>query len=226
MKIQTTLGRRRKRSSTETTPSTGESTPETRDSTLPLSRQLTRITDHECTRCPLNRKASSVCVAGDGQASLPVLVLGEAPGFQEDTLGKPFVGAAGKLLRGALQETGLNPNPLWLTNAVKCYPQGTPTPDEIDVCSSVFLSREIEILKPAWILALGRSAATAVCVAPGTVTEMRGKIYPSKNFGGHSALVFPAYHPAYVLRARGTIREQVWRNDLELFATLVKVDCE
>lgn len=190
----------------------------------PLPKRLKGIAEHDCTRCGLHRKAKTVCVAGDGQARIPVLVLGEAPGGQEDSTGRPFVGAAGRLLRAALAQSGLHPNSVWLTNAAKCFPHGTPTADEIDVCSSVFLRREFEILKPAWVLALGKSACLAVCEDPEPITKMRGQIYPSKNFGGVSALVFPTFHPAYIWRNRGTHIEQTWRKDLEAFSTIARVD--
>jgi uracil-DNA glycosylase family 4 len=157
-------------------------------------------------------------------ARYPVLVLGEAPGSREDGMAQPFVGQAGRLLRSELQRAGLPANSLWLTNACKCFPQGTPTTSEIDVCTSLFLRREVALLKPTWILALGKSALWASCAVAEPITKVRGQIYPSKNFQGHTALVFPTFHPAYVLRKRGGFVEKQFKRDLETFSEFVRVD--
>jgi uracil-DNA glycosylase family 4 len=191
---------------------------------LPLSRRLKRIRDAECTSCPLHLKARNVCVPGDGAARYPVLVLGEAPGSQEDSRGRPFVGQAGRYLRTNLQAAGLNSTALWLTNACKCFPQGTPTQSELETCSSLYLRREVALLRPTWILALGRSALVSCCETTESITKVRGQIYPSKNFQGHSCLVFPTFHPAYVLRKRGGFVEKQFKRDLETFSEFVRVD--
>jgi uracil-DNA glycosylase family 4 len=111
-----------------------------------------------------------------------------------------------------------------LTNACKCFPQTTPTTSEIDVCSGLFLRREVALLKPTWILALGKSALWASCAVAEPITKVRGQIYPSKNFQGHTALVFPTFHPAYVLRKRGGFVEKQFKRDLEAFSEFVRVD--
>jgi uracil-DNA glycosylase family 4 len=153
-----------------------------------------------------------------------VLVLGKAPGYNEDQRGRPFVGQAGRLLRNVLKDSKLPVEALWLTNACKCFPQTTPTTSEIDVCTSLFLRREVALLKPSWILALGKSALWASCAVAEPITKVRGQIHLSKNFQGHSALVFPTFHPAYVLRKRGGFVEKQFKRDLETFSEFVRVD--
>jgi uracil-DNA glycosylase family 4 len=190
----------------------------------PLRNRLKRIRDANCTACPLHTKAQNVCVPGDGTARYPVLVLGEAPGSQEDQRAGPFVGRAGHLLRAELAKAGLPPALLWLTNACKCFPQGTPTQSELETCSSLYLRREVALLRPTWILALGRSALVSCCETTESITKVRGQIYPSKNFQGHSCLVFPTFHPAYVLRKRGGFVEKQFKRDIEAFSAFVRVD--
>jgi uracil-DNA glycosylase family 4 len=150
--------------------------------------------------------------------------LGEAPGSQEDVRATPCVGQAGRFFRTQLKAVGLDPSSLWLTNACKCFPQTTPTTSEIDVCSSLFLRREVALLKPSWILALGKSALWASCAVAEPITKVRGQIYPSKNFQQHQCMVFPTFHPAYVLRKRGGFVEKQFKRDLETFSEFVRVD--
>lgn len=154
---------------------------------------------------------------GDGSARLPIMIVGEAPGSQEDATARVFVGRAGKLLRTTLTSVGLNPASLYITNAVKCFPDGTPTGEEIGTCSSYYLQREIRELKPRLTLVLGGSAAKAFDLE-GTITSLRGKLHHSEAAGP----VFAVFHPAYVLRNRRA--ESLFRNDLAVFAAVVRLE--
>jgi len=146
------------------------------------------------------------------------MILGEAPGRDEDSMGRPFVGASGKLLRVELQKAGLPLKQCYITNTVKCFPHGTPDKEQINKCSSSYLKEEVQILNPTYILAVGGIALGAVL--PGyKIGEVRGTVNPSWISDG---FVFPIWHPAYILRNRRRLPE--WRLDLENFVALVAVD--
>ena len=155
---------------------------------------------------------------GEGSARLPVMILGEAPGREEDSRGRPFVGASGKLLRSELQRAGIPLNKCYLTNSVKCWPDGTPTDEEKLVCSNTYLKEEIALFRPVYTLALGATALS--CLSPGlSISEARGQLHD--NWLGEG-FVFPVWHPAYILRNRKKLSE--WRIDLENFSALIKID--
>ncbi len=183
------------------------------------TRRLKAIRNKNCRACPLHKTASTVCLPGDGNYRLPIVVLGEAPGKTEDQRGRPFIGMAGKLLRSELSRAGLNPNALWFTNTAKCYPAGTPTKSEAETCRDLYLRKEIKELDPVFILALGRTALQAV-TAESKSTLAAGKLHPCLFH--RSALVFATHHPAYILRKDSLKGE--WRNDLETFAAWALLD--
>ena len=190
------------------------------EKSLPAGRlsSLKSLRNPSCDLCPLHKEASTVCVFGEGSGRLPVMILGEAPGQEEDRRGRPFVGASGKLLRSELLKAGLPLKKCYLTNTVKCYPKGTPNDGEVNTCSTAYLQKEIQACDPRYILALGRTATSALLPSY-TFAEIRGQI--NDSWLG-KAFVFPVWHPAYILRNRGKTAE--WRVDIENFVTLVEVD--
>lgn len=177
------------------------------------------VRNPRCTLCALHERAHSVCVSGEGpRFGLPVMILGEAPGHDEDDKGRPFIGTSGKLLRSALLLEKIPYTQCYITNTVKCWPHGTPSEKEINVCSKNYLSREISLLNPHYILAVGATAFSSLL--PGRkFGESRGKIF--KSWVG-DALVFPIWHPAYILRNRS--KESQWLNDISLFRAILETD--
>lgn len=183
-----------------------------------LSRNLRALANSSCTLCPLHAGAANVCVPGEGSGLLPVLILGEAPGREEDARNIPFCGASGKLLRSAMKLEKIPYEKCYITNSVKCYPHGTPKEKEIAICTKNYLHREISLLSPNYILAVGKTAFSVLNPVK-SFAEARGKIERSWL---NDALVFPVWHPAYILRNRS--KESEWRNDLSKFKALLEVD--
>jgi DNA polymerase len=157
-----------------------------------------------CQRCPLWKRATQT-VFGDGSTRRPIMFVGEQPGDVEDREGEPFVGPAGKLLRRALEEAGIDGSRVYLTNAVKHFkwrPQGKrrlherPNHEEVMACR-MWLDLEIEQLRPAAIVALGATAAGALLGSSIRVTRDRGKKIDSDL----APLVTVTVHPSSVLRS-------------------------
>jgi uracil-DNA glycosylase len=156
-----------------------------------------------CERCPLHAPATQT-VFGEGPRDAAVLFIGEQPGDQEDTIGRPFVGPAGQLLDTALEEAGIDRRRIAITNAVKHFkftPRGrrrihqSPSPQEIDICR-FWLDAERTALNPKLLVLLGGSAGRAVLGRPVAVTRERGR--PFKLPDGCTA--FLTVHPSYLLR--------------------------
>ncbi len=149
-----------------------------------------------CTACPLHRgRKKSVPGVGDPQAEW--LFVGEGPGAEEDAKGEPFVGQAGRLLDNMLAALGLaRGDNVYIANCVKCRPPGnrTPEPSEIEACRP-YLDRQIELLGPKLVIALGKSAATTLLDVDATIGSLRGRVH---DFRGIPLVV--TYHPAYLLR--------------------------
>jgi len=187
---------------------------------LPAGRlsSLKSLRNPSCDLCPLHKEASTVCVFGEGSGRLPVMILGEAPGREEDRRGRPFVGPSGKLLRSELLRAGLPLKKCYLTNTVKCYPKGTPTDEQERICSQNYLRKEISTLNPIYVLTVG-AVATRAFLPTFPFSEVRGQINESWL---NEALVFPIWHPAYILRTRS--KQTEWQVDIENFVTLVEVD--
>ncbi len=149
-----------------------------------------------CTACPLCRgRRKSVPGVGDPNAEW--LFVGEGPGAEEDAKGEPFVGQAGKLLDNMLAALGLARGAnVYIANVVKCRPPGnrTPEPAEADACRP-YLDRQVALLQPRLIVALGKSAATTLLDVDATIGSLRGRVH---DYGGVPLVV--TYHPAYLLR--------------------------
>jgi DNA polymerase len=149
-----------------------------------------------CTECPLHRgRKKSVPGVGDPRAEW--LFVGEGPGAEEDAKGEPFVGQAGRLLDNMLGALGLaRGENVYIANCVKCRPPGnrTPEPAEIEACRP-YLDRQVALIRPRLVVALGKSAATTLLNVDATIGSLRGRVH---DFGGIPLVV--TYHPAYLLR--------------------------
>jgi uracil-DNA glycosylase family 4 len=157
-----------------------------------------------CTRCALSRTRTQT-VFGVGSRQAPWLVVGEAPGAEEDARGEPFVGQAGRLLDRMLDAAGLTRSgsgdaAVYIANVLKCRPPGNrnPEPDEVRCCEP-YLRRQIELLAPRLILVMGRFAAQSLLGSEASIAALRGRAHPLV-FGGRSVPVVVTYHPAYLLR--------------------------
>ena len=149
----------------------------------------------ECTRCKLHKHRHTI-VFGDGNPKAELVFVGEGPGADEDAQGLPFVGRAGKLLTQMIEAMGLQRKDVYICNVVKCRPpeNRTPEKDECDTCSP-FLLRQIEVIQPQMIVALGAVAAKNLLGVNDAMGNLRGRIY---DFRGTKLVV--TYHPAYLLR--------------------------
>jgi len=149
-----------------------------------------------CKSCPLYKGAKQA-VFSDGPITAQVMFVGEFPGENEDEQGIPFVGKSGQLLNKALDAIGLNRNSIYITNTCKHRPPDnrTPAPSEISVCTTRFLAKEIEIIKPRIVVPLGNLAMQFLLGVTNSITKTRGQWF---DYKGHP--VFPTFHPAYVLR--------------------------
>lgn len=146
------------------------------------------------------------------------MILGEAPGREEDKRATPFVGMSGKLLRATLLKSGIPLKKCYITNTVKCFPDGTPTKEQAHICAGSYLKEEIKRLNPIYILALGNTALRAVTNFK-SISEVRGQLLDGWL---NDSFVFPTWHPAYVLRRKDM--EGQWISDIEAFTALVQVD--
>ena len=162
-----------------------------------------------CTRCGLRQGATQV-VFGDGLATAEVVVVGEAPGADEDRTGVPFVGRAGKMLDLLLESVGFPRERVYICNVLKCRPPGNrdPQPNEVHECSP-WLKRQIELIRPRVILAVGRFAAQTLTGSEAPMNRLRGKVHAYEG----TPLV-ATYHPSYLLRTPGDVRK-CWE-DLQL----------
>lgn len=162
--------------------------------------------------CPLKETATRLCFA-DGNATAPLMLIGEAPGAEEDRQGKPFVGASGQLLDRMLATIGLDRRSVWITNVIFWRPPGnrTPTTAEVAVCQP-FLERQIELIRPRRILFLGGSAAHALLDVTDGVTKLRGRPYHYQPADGSAPIpAMVTFHPAYLLR-QPLQKRLVWRD--------------
>jgi len=156
-----------------------------------------------CQRCKLaGGRTNIVFGAGDPEAAL--MFIGEAPGFDEDVEGMPFVGASGRRLTQWLGRLGLGREQVYIANVIKCRPPGNrdPEPDEVERCSP-FLRAQIRAIAPRVIVTLGRHAGMLLLGGghDRTLREMRGRSWVYRDPGGaHEAALFVTYHPSYVLR--------------------------
>lgn len=149
----------------------------------------------ECTRCALHKGRHTIVFA-DGSPDARLMFVGEGPGADEDAQGLPFVGRAGQLLNNMIVAMGLKREEVYIANVVKCRPPGnrTPEPDEANTCSP-FLFRQIDVVRPEVIVALGATAATYLLGQRQPLAGLRGRVH---SFRGTRLIV--TYHPAFLLR--------------------------
>ncbi len=148
-----------------------------------------------CTACTLH-KGRIIAVPGEGSAKAEIFFIGEGPGQKEDETGRPFVGAAGKLLEQLLESIGLTREDVFIGNVVKCRPPGNrdPFPDEIETCTSLYLFNQIRIIKPKLIATLGRHSMHRFLPEDFQISKVHGKPYRRNG-----QVYLPLYHPAAAL---------------------------
>jgi uracil-DNA glycosylase len=149
----------------------------------------------DCTRCALHRGRNKLVFA-DGDPNARLMFVGEGPGADEDAQGLPFVGRAGQLLNNMISAMGLKREEVYIANIVKCRPPGnrTPEPEEANTCAP-FLFRQIDVVRPEVIVALGATAATYLLGQRQPLAGLRGRMHSV-----HGARLIVTYHPAYLLR--------------------------
>jgi DNA polymerase len=163
----------------------------------PLDWDALQRTVAECRRCTLcDGRTQTVFGTGDRHADW--LIVGEAPGAEEDRQGEPFVGAAGKLLNRMLQAVGLERGQVYIANTLKCRPPGNrdPREDELAACRP-YLDRQVALLRPRLVLAVGRIAAQALLASDRPLGKLRGRVL---ELPGTGIPLVATYHPAYLLR--------------------------
>ncbi|HKT23239.1 MAG TPA: uracil-DNA glycosylase [Terriglobales bacterium] len=164
----------------------------------------------DCTRCVLHKQGRKQIVFGVGNPRADIMFVGEAPGADEDIQGEPFVGRAGQLLNNMISAMGIRREDVYIANIIKCRPPGNRTPEreECDTCSP-FLMRQIEVVKPKILVALGAVAAKTLLGVNDAMINLRGRIYDFKN-----TKLAVTYHPAYLLRDPRQ-KKEAWK-DLQM----------
>jgi uracil-DNA glycosylase family 4 len=168
----------------------------------------------DCPKCALAASRTQV-VFGSGNPEATIMFVGEAPGYYEDKEGRPFVGAAGKLLDRLLQEIGLQRSEIYIANVLKCRPPQNrdPLPEEVEACKP-YVFRQIEIIKPRVICPLGTFATQLLLEKKVGITKVRGQSFQMRDY-----LVFPMLHPAAALH-RETFQASV-REDFQKLRALL-----
>ena len=162
----------------------------------------------DCTRCVLHKQGRKQIVFGVGNPKAELMFVGEGPGADEDAQGEPFVGRAGQLLNNMIKAMGITREQVYIANIVKCRPPGNRTPEreECATCSP-FLMRQIAVVKPKVIVALGAVAAKTLLAMSASMMQLRGRFYDFKPAGVRSndpewdgCKLAVTYHPAFLLR--------------------------
>jgi DNA polymerase len=157
--------------------------------------QLIRDEIGECTRCSLHQGRNKL-VFGDGSPDARLMFVGEGPGADEDAQGLPFVGKAGQLLNNMINAMGLRREEVYIANVVKCRPPGNRVPEQVEGATcSPFLFRQIDVIRPQVLVALGATAATWLLGSRQPLAGLRGHVHSVR---GTQLIV--TYHPAYLLR--------------------------
>jgi DNA polymerase len=171
----------------------------------------------DCQRCKLAPKRTNI-VFGSGNPNAELVFVGEAPGFDEDQQGLPFVGAAGQLLTKIIESTGVKREDTYICNILKCRPPDNrnPEPDEVLQCSP-FLKRQLAAIKPKIVCALGKFAAQTLLQSADPISRLRGKF---QDIDGMRVLA--TFHPAYLLRSPEKKRE-VWEDMKQIRAELFRL---
>jgi DNA polymerase len=175
----------------------------------PAALTLIRADIGDCTRCRLHKGRTNL-VFGVGNVNADLMFVGEGPGADEDAQGEPFVGRAGQLLNNMISAMGIKRSDVYIANVVKCRPPSNRTPekDECDTCSP-FLMRQIDVIKPKVIVALGAVAAKNLLAINDSMANLRGRWYDFRN-----SKLLVTYHPAYLLRDPRQ-KKEAWK-DLQM----------
>jgi uracil-DNA glycosylase family 4 len=170
-----------------------------------------------CERCPELVACRSRTVFGDGNARSGVVMIGEAPGADEDKQGIPFVGRAGKLLTEALKSVGIDRRHYYITNMLKCRPPENRDPSAVEMSNCKgFLAAQMALLKPKILVTLGRISMNELYTKKMTITQLHGR--QSTKMGG--IIYFPMYHPSWALR--GPQNDRPFRIDIAKFKKLLE----
>ncbi len=169
----------------------------------------------DCTRCKLHTLGRTQIVFGVGNPDADLMFVGEAPGRDEDLQGFPFVGRAGQLLTKIIEAIALKREDVYIANVIKCRPpeNRNPEPDEVETCEP-FLFRQIDVIKPKVIVALGKFGAQTLLRTLDPISRLRGRVFEYRG-----AKLIPTFHPAYLLRNPSSKRE-VWE-DMKLVRKLL-----
>jgi uracil-DNA glycosylase len=169
-----------------------------------------------CTKCPLH-SGRTKAVPGAGPITSEIMFIGEGPGYHEDQQGLPFVGQSGKFLEELLALIGLNRNQVFISNVVKCRPPGNrdPLPNEIEICTTNYLFRQIELISPKVIATLGRYSM-GLFFPKAKITQIHGQ--PKFENG---RFYLPLFHPAAVLRNMAVLKPQA-EADMKKIPELLK----
>jgi DNA polymerase len=170
--------------------------PATTDELLELHGRI-----RACTACPLHATRTQA-VPGYGPVTARIMAVGEAPGETEDREGKPFVGAAGRLLTQLLESVGLDRRDIYITNVIKCRPPGNRDPEQLEVeACSHYLDEQVAMLHPQVILVLGRHALARLLPGAGSITKLHGQ-----QVRRGDRVYVPLYHPAAALYNGGLLQ--------------------
>lgn len=193
----------------------GDREPIFRSSTSQSKLEEIRNQTKHCQKCRLG-KTRTQSVFGEGNPRSQLVLVGEAPGYEEDQQGRPFVGKAGQLLTRIIAAIDLTREEVYITNVVKCRPpqNRNPLPDEIAACEP-YLHAQLEIIQPRVICALGNFAAQTLLKTKNTISRLRGRCY---NYG--NITVVPTFHPAACLRFP-QYKKMVWE-DIQLVKETLK----
>lgn len=185
-----------------------EETPAEPELELPADETLDMIRADigDCTRCKLHPHRTYI-VFGEGNPNADLMFVGEGPGADEDVTGRPFVGRAGQLLDRMIDAIGFKREECYIGNIVKCRPPGNrePEPDEVATCEP-FLFRQINVIKPKLIVALGGVAAKTLLRTNAPISKLRGRFF---DFRGTKLL--PTFHPAFLLRSPN-MKKDAWED--------------
>ena len=173
-----------------------------------------------CTACALSQGRQTV-VFGEGPPDADVMIIGEAPGADEDATGRPFVGRAGQLLDKILEAAGIPRSKVYITNIVKCRPpqNRTPTEQEADTCWSLWLEVQIDLIRPQIIVTMGNVPTQRFLGTTEGITKLRGQWREWQGIR-----VFPMFHPSFLLRnpsrAPGGPKSLTWEDIRQLKAAM------
>jgi len=169
-----------------------------------------------CTDCRLSDTRTNV-VFGVGRSDADVMMVGEAPGRNEDLEGEPFVGAAGHLLNRLLAEVGMGRDEVYIANVLKCRPPGNrdPRPDEIESCKG-YLRGQLDLVDPKVVMTLGNFATQLLLRTNTGISRMRGRSYR----WWRDKVLIPTFHPAAALRGGERVTDQI-REDLALMRSVL-----